>query len=147
MAYFWSMFKILGAKKGFTESSALSRTTSYGFLGPCENLEKNYRYNSKKMPRQKDGRTCTTCFIGLFRLLLGVKISKCEFIRRGIWDPVSFLFKVYRLSHIYHLIINRELASEEILITTWLWVKKSLERAIYFYLSIYLKLSLPSIYT
>ena len=33
------MFKILGAKKGFTESSVLSRTSSYGFLGLCENLE------------------------------------------------------------------------------------------------------------
>ena len=33
---------------------ALSRTTSYGFLAPCQNLAKLY---SKKTPGQKDERT------------------------------------------------------------------------------------------
>ena len=47
-------------------------------------------------------------------------------------DSPVFLTSINRLSHIYHLIINRELTSEEILITTWLWVRKSLERVIYF---------------
>ena len=35
-------FPILGAKKNyFLENLALSRTTSYGFLAPCQNLEKS----------------------------------------------------------------------------------------------------------
>ena len=39
LAHFWSIFPILGAKKNFLENLALSRTTSYGFLAPCQNLE------------------------------------------------------------------------------------------------------------
>ena len=42
--YFWPIlgpiFPILGAKNIFLENPALSCTTSYGFLAPCQNLEK-----------------------------------------------------------------------------------------------------------
>ena len=61
-------------------------------------------------------------------------------------SPV-FSTSINQLSHIYHLIINRELASDEILIIIWLWVRKLLESVVYFYLYIYLKLSLRSTYT
>ena len=37
---FWPIFPIFGAKKIFLENLALSCTTSYGFLAPCQNLEK-----------------------------------------------------------------------------------------------------------
>ena len=40
MAHFGSIFPIFWAKKIFLENPALSRTTSYGFLAPCQNLEK-----------------------------------------------------------------------------------------------------------
>ena len=40
MAHFGSIFPNLGAKKIFLENPALSRTNSYGFLAPRQNLEK-----------------------------------------------------------------------------------------------------------
>ena len=56
-AHFWSIFPILGAKKIFPENLALSRTTSYGFLAPCQNLEKTHDTIPRKRPdRQKDGQ-------------------------------------------------------------------------------------------
>ena len=52
------IFPILGAKKIFSENPALSRTTSYGILGPCQNLEKiNDKIPTKRPERRKDGRT------------------------------------------------------------------------------------------
>ena len=49
LAHFGSIFSIFGAQKIFLESPALSRTTSYRFLAPCQNLEK-VNDNSKKTP-------------------------------------------------------------------------------------------------
>ena len=49
MSHFWFIFSIFEAKKFFPENLALSRTTSYRFLAPCQNLE--------RMEVQKDGRT------------------------------------------------------------------------------------------
>ena len=54
---FWPIFPIFGAKKIFLENPALSRTTSYGSLAPCQNLEKVIDTIQRKRPdRRKDGR-------------------------------------------------------------------------------------------
>ena len=51
-------FPNFGARKFFPENSALSRTTSYGFLVPVQNLEKFRDTIPRKRPdRRKDGRT------------------------------------------------------------------------------------------
>ena len=55
MAYFWSIFPNFWSKNIFLGNPALPRTTSYGFLGTCQNSEKNWWCNSKKMSGQKDG--------------------------------------------------------------------------------------------
>ena len=57
MAHFQSIFPILVAKIFFPENPALSGTTSYRFLAPCQNLEKTNDAISRKRPdQQKDGR-------------------------------------------------------------------------------------------
>ena len=54
---FWHIFPIFGAKKIFLENPALSRTTSYGFLAPCQNLEKvNYTIQRKRPDGRTDGQ-------------------------------------------------------------------------------------------
>ena len=58
LAHFRFIFLILGAKNFFLENPAHSRTTSYGFLAPCQNLEKTNDTIPRKRPdRQKDRRT------------------------------------------------------------------------------------------
>ena len=64
MAHFGSIFPILGAKV-FLENPALSCTTSYGFLAPCQNLEKVNDTIQRKCPdrrknRWKDRQKATT---------------------------------------------------------------------------------------
>ena len=55
---FWPIFPIFGAKKNFLENSALSRTTSYGFLAPCQNSEKFNDTIQRKCPdRRTEERT------------------------------------------------------------------------------------------
>ena len=55
---FWPIFPIFGAKKIFLENPALSRTTSYGFLAPYQNLEKvNDTIQRKRPDRWTEGRT------------------------------------------------------------------------------------------
>ena len=55
---FGSIFSILGAKKFYLENLALSCTTLYGFLAPCQNLEKtNDTIPRQRLDRWKDGRT------------------------------------------------------------------------------------------
>ena len=61
LAHFWPIFPIFWAKNFFLENLALSRTTSYGFLVSCQNLEKtNNTIPRKRLDRrtegQKDGR-------------------------------------------------------------------------------------------
>ena len=57
LAHFWPIFPILGAKKFFLENKALSRTTTYGFLASCQNLEQTNDTIPRKCPdRQKDGQ-------------------------------------------------------------------------------------------
>ena len=60
--YFWPTFPIFGAKKFFPENLALSSTTSYRFLAPCQNLEKTNNKIPRKRPERfrhgrKDGQT------------------------------------------------------------------------------------------
>ena len=51
--HFWSIFPIFGAK------------TSYGFLAPCQNLEKTNDIMPRKCPdRDTNGRTGRSYFIG-----------------------------------------------------------------------------------
>ena len=58
LAHFWSIFKILGAKKIFAGNLAQPWKTSYEFLVPCQNLEKiNDTILIKRLDKMKDGRT------------------------------------------------------------------------------------------
>ena len=62
----------------FLENPVLLRTTSYGFLVPCLNLEKtNDTIPRKRLERRKDGRKngrmVRPYFIGPFWLLSGVQ--------------------------------------------------------------------------
>ena len=52
LARFWSIFLIFGAKNFFSENSALSCTTSNGFLAPCQKFEENAGTD-----RRTEGRT------------------------------------------------------------------------------------------
>ena len=67
---FWPIFGpfslFWGAKKILLENSALSCTTSYGFLAPCQNLEKTNdkiprkhpdRWKDRQKDRRKDGQS------------------------------------------------------------------------------------------
>ena len=59
---FWPIFGLfstyLGQKKIFLENLAVSRTTSYGFLPPCQNLEKvNDTIQTKHPGRPTEGQT------------------------------------------------------------------------------------------
>ena len=55
---FWTIFPAFRAKNFFPENPPLSHTTSYGFLGTCQNLEKtNHTIPSKRLNRRMDGRT------------------------------------------------------------------------------------------
>ena len=52
----------------------LPRTTSYGFLASCQNLEKTNDTIPRKRPdRRKDERTDRPYYIGPFQLTLGVQ--------------------------------------------------------------------------
>ena len=79
---FWSIFvpfsQFWGQKVFFPENPAPSRTTSYRFLAPCQNLKKtNNTISRKRQVRRKDGRTDGRTdrhyFIGIFRLSPGVQ--------------------------------------------------------------------------
>ena len=64
---FWPIFPMLWAKNFFLENPTLSRTNSYGFLAPCQNLEKTKdTISRKRLDRRKDGRTDRPYFIGPF---------------------------------------------------------------------------------
>ena len=67
---FWSIFPNFGANSFFREDPALSRTTSSGFLAPCQNSEKTNDTIPRKCP---DRRTDISYFIGHFRLLSGIQ--------------------------------------------------------------------------
>ena len=55
LANFWPVFSVLGAINFFARNQALSRTTSYGFLAPCQIYKKlmvKFQENARR-----DGRT------------------------------------------------------------------------------------------
>ena len=55
---FWSIFSQFWVKKMSPENPALSHTTSYEFLAPCQILEKtNDTIPRKRLDRRTDGRT------------------------------------------------------------------------------------------
>lgn len=55
MTQFWIILPIFGAKDSFPENPAQSRTTSYGLLASCKNLEKTNGSIPRKYPdRQKE---------------------------------------------------------------------------------------------
>ena len=73
LAYFWLIFLIFWAKIFFLENPAQPRTTIYGFLASCQNLEKPNDTIPRKRPGRRkggrtDGRTGRPYFIGPFRL-------------------------------------------------------------------------------
>ena len=80
---FWHIFgpfsQFWGQKKIFPENPALSCTTSYRFLAPCQNLKKQLiQFQENAQPdRRKDGRTDRRMdrpnFIGPFRLPPGIE--------------------------------------------------------------------------
>ena len=95
MAHFWPIFPIFGTQN-FLENLALSHTTSYGFLAPCQNLKKVSDTIQRKCPDrqkdrrtvgriegQKDGRTDRLYFIGAFRLPPGIQkqVQALEFLK------------------------------------------------------------------
>ena len=58
LAHFRSIFPIFWAKNFLRKNPALSRTTSYAFIAPCQNLEKtNDTIPRKHSDRRKDRRT------------------------------------------------------------------------------------------
>ena len=78
----FKIFPIFGAKIIFPENPVLSCTTSYGFLAPCQNLEKvndtiqrkhPVRQKDRKIDRRMEGWTDRPYFIGPFWLLPGVQ--------------------------------------------------------------------------
>ena len=69
----FSPFSQFWRQKKFSDNPALSSTTSYGFLAPCQNLEKTDDAIPRKHPDGRtDGRKDRPYFIGHFRLPPGV---------------------------------------------------------------------------
>ena len=54
LAHFWSILSILGENFFFLENPAMSHTTSYGFLAPCQNFELKMQFQENA---QTDKRT------------------------------------------------------------------------------------------
>ena len=76
LVHFGPFLPIFGQKKIFLENLALSRTTSYAFLAPCQISEKtNDTIPRKRLNRRTDGRTDRP-----FQLLPGVQ----KFYRNSI---------------------------------------------------------------
>ena len=58
LAHFGPFYSILGQEKFLSENPALSCTTSYEFLGPCQISEKTYDTIPRKyLDRRIDGKT------------------------------------------------------------------------------------------
>ena len=58
LANFWTIFPIFGVKTFFLENLALSSTTSYEFLAPCQNLkETNDTIPRKRLDRRTEGQS------------------------------------------------------------------------------------------
>ena len=96
---FWPILgpfsQCLEQKKNVQENSVLSRTTSYGFLAPCQNSEKvNDMIQRKRPDRRKDGwKDGQTLFYRTLAATAGGPI---------IWSCNN----VYRKTQIYIFMIN-----------------------------------------
>ena len=77
---FWHISPNFWAKL-FSQKIWLSCKTSYSFLAPCRNSEKNFdTIPRKRLDRRKDGRADRPSFIGPLRLPLGVqKHNACSY--------------------------------------------------------------------
>ena len=89
-AHFGSIFPIFGAKKNFLENLALSCTTSFGFLAPCQNLEKVNDTIQRKCPdrqkdRWKDGQTL------FYRTLLATARVPIKRLTKDLINKLSIL--------------------------------------------------------
>ena len=120
---FWPIFPHFWGKKNFLENLALSRTTSYGFLAPCQNLEKVNDTIQRKCPdRQtegwtelwKDGRTDRPYFIRPFQLLPGVQLKTLllvfgslinQFNMTQSQDGLKANFQMLELIHLFSKLI------------------------------------------
>ena len=96
-------FPKFSGKKFFPENPALSRTTSYGFLGACQNSEK-IMIKFKKTPGQ-DGRTLfhRTLPTTAKGPIIVLKILKrpCGTIRGGMHCIVNIIQYVNSINSIY----------------------------------------------
>ena len=100
LANFWTIFPIFGAKNFFLENLALSSTTSYEFLAPCQKLkETNDTIPRKRLDKRtegrKDGRTDRPYFIGP---ILGIIQTKME-VGNRFWVSNLGLSTKYDLSY------------------------------------------------
>ena len=92
----------------------LSRTTSYGFLASCQNLEKVNDTIQRKCPgRQKDGRTDRgqtrtdrPYFIGPLRLLLGVQKKEKKLKFKTFWNISNITEYFEKLTSFTSIIID-----------------------------------------
>ena len=96
-------FPNFGGKKTFEKNPALSRTISYGFLAPCQNLEKtNDTIPRKCTDRQKSGQTYGTLLVtasgpkitSLFVHLI-LSTFSVDIIHDGIWNYLSVTVMIY----------------------------------------------------
>ena len=111
LAHFWSIFPSFGAKIVFLENLAPSRTTSYGFLEPCQDLEKTNNTIPRKRPDRrkdgwKDGRTDRPYFIEPFRLPPGFqKMLNVSRVNNKNTRKTSMKSFWYLHEHISHFLL------------------------------------------
>ena len=80
---FWTLFPNFGVKKNLPKNPALSRTTSFEFLAPCQISEKaNDAIPRKRLDRRTNGRTegrkdGQTLFYKTLPATTGVPINGC----------------------------------------------------------------------
>ena len=67
LAQFWPIFPVFWAKEVFLKNLVLSRKTSFGFLAPCQNLEKTN--NQFQENTRTEGRMERPYFVGPIELL------------------------------------------------------------------------------
>ena len=88
--------QIFGAKKIFLKNLSLSCTTSYGFLAPCQNLEKvNDTIQTKRLDRWKIRRTDRPYFIGPFQLLPGVEKGDKKIANYRLTSLLNLDYQIY----------------------------------------------------
>ena len=118
MDHFWSIFPILGVKFFFPENLALFVTISYGFLAPCQNLEKTNNKIPRKSLESKDRwmdrqtlfhRTLPPTARGL-KKEGKIEIQKFEYLEneKSLLDEIKKSFSGFCTN--YHLVKKRKIA-------------------------------------